>query len=122
MGNMINTFKPLEFLDLANRLGVPMAGEADMRTAVGRTYYAVFLTARDKTGVITTQGTHREVNRRVKRQLGGGIGSQLKSLERLRNVADYEMLPVDPGDRNWETNLGRARAIAGYILPKIQAI
>ena len=120
---MNQPFDPLEFLRLARRLAEQGTGERELRTAVGRAYYALFLVARDRTSVTATQGVHRAVNRAVRLRHGHrSTASQLNSLKRLREVADYEELPVDPSQRDWVVNWQRADTIATHILPRLQSL
>jgi len=118
---MRQTFDPMDFLSLARTLGSGNADEAQLRTAVGRAYYALFLVARDRLGVTTTQQVHGTViqalTRRRKR-----LGDQMFALFRLRQIADYEMLPQNAHEQNWEHNWLRAQAIIGNIEPDIQRI
>jgi hypothetical protein len=119
---MLQPFDPLDFLGLAGRLASPTAGEAELRTAVNRTYYALFLTARDRIGITGTSHVHRRVIAEVQNRTNKGTADQLKALRRLRTTADYEMLPSDPSMRNWQANFSRAHQIASHLLPLIRAI
>lgn len=120
---MNQPFDPLEFLRLAQQLAGQGAGERELRTAVGRTYYALFLIARDRTGVTARQGAHKAVRRAVKVRRGHkSTASQLGSLQRLREVADYEELPADPSQRDWAANWQTVDTIATHILPRLQSL
>lgn len=110
---------PLDFLKLARELGHD-SDEAHLRTAVGRAYYALFLIARTKTGTRGTNKVHTRVIEAVrKRKEYKSIGSYLDSLRRLRTVADYELIPVEPSDRNWANNWSTADALVKRILLKL---
>ena len=119
---MQQPFEPLEFLNLAHDLA-NQGEEARFRTAINRAYYALFLIAREKTGVKGKRQVHRETINRVKRRSGyRTAGDQLDRLFRLRVTADYELLPNAPSDRDWVHNWSDARAIIARILPKLQAL
>ena len=114
-------FDPLEFLTLAQHLG-NRNEESWLRTAVGRAYYSAFLIARDKTGVTGRRRIHTRVIRAVKQRRGyRATGEQLDQLFRLRTVADYELTPLEPDDRNWRHNCSTAETLANNILPRMQA-
>lgn len=114
-------FDPLEFLHLAQELA-NRNEESSLRVAVGRAYYAVFLIARMKTGVRGRDKVHKKVVQAIKRRRGySPVGDKLRSLFRLRAVADYELIPVNPSDRNWPHNWSITQDIVNNILPKIQA-
>lgn len=119
---MIAPLDPLAFVQLARELACRVGEEASLRTAVGRAYYAVFLIARDKTGVGRERHVRAEVIRAVKRRKAyRSTGDQLDALRRLRTVADYELLPPDPNDRNWVANWSRAESIVNRVLPRLQS-
>lgn len=117
---MIARFNPLEFLQLANQLAAS-TDEANLRTAVNRAYYALFLLARDKLSITDTSGVHRLVVKVIKRR-NNALADQLGSLKRLREVADYEPVPKKEKDRNWQRNWRVAQELAKWILPKLQAL
>ena len=81
-------FNPSDFLDLAIEIG--MNNEAKVRTAVGRAYYASFLTARNAMA-IEEKGTdvHRIVLSILYRK-NPVIANKLHYLRRQRNIADYD--------------------------------
>ncbi len=84
-------FNPIEFLDLAREL--LNGGEGEIRTAIGRAYYASFLIARGAVDVTITEKTP-EVHRRVVSALyrrNPVIANKLHLLRRQRNFADYDM-------------------------------
>lgn len=55
---MIQLLDPLTFLDLARDLTQRDQKEASLRTAVNRAYYALFLIAREKTGIRGKRNVH----------------------------------------------------------------
>ena len=114
---------PLEFLGLARELG-GRSEEAALRAAVGRAYYALFLLAREKLGIpLTTADVHSHVARVLRGQPGfWKVASDLRVLRALRNVADYQLMPDDPDDRDWSENWARAHRIVRRVLPKLQAL
>ena len=115
-------FDPLEFLALARTLTDLGDNEANLRTAVGRAYYAVFLVARQRTGVSTASGTaHGDVVRAL-RARDRALADQLGRPRRLRNVADYELVPVNAADRNWAKNWQEIDTIARHMLPRVLSI
>ncbi len=119
---MIQPFNPLAFLDIARELGNGDREEAKLRTAVGRAYYALFLIARDKTGITGRRAVHtRVINALKKRKNYRSTADQLDALRRLRTVADYELLPSDHANRNWPGNWSEAHALVDRVLPRLQA-
>jgi len=117
------SFEPLDFLELARKLvvGELQDTEAILRTAVGRAYYALFLVARERTCTRERKKVHYRVIKAVKRR-DRSTGEQLKSLFRLRKVADYELVPENPRDRDWDQNWKRAKDIVDHLLPKLQKL
>lgn len=119
---MAEAFDPLAYLRLAEELAAGTADEARLRSAVGRTYYALFLLAREKTGIREASAAHRRVIQAVRARQGfRTAGDQLDSLRWLRTVADYQLLPVNPADQQWNVNWSRAQLLAARLLPKLQA-
>jgi hypothetical protein len=112
---------PLAFLRVAQELA-RQEDEAALRTAIGRAYYALFLSARDKTGVTSPRAVHTEVIRAVRKRPGHrALADQLDALRRLRVVADYQLLPDDPTMRDWPSNWVKVQTLVDHILPKLQA-
>lgn len=112
---------PLEFLDLAQVLG-SQEGEAELRTAVGRAFYAILLIAREKTGVRGRRKIYKRVRKTLAKRRGYlSTAGQLAKLARLRYVADYELLPESEADRDWARNWSTAQDLANHILPRLQA-
>lgn len=115
-------FDPLRYLHFARALAQAPGDEPGLRTAISRAYYAPFLIARTRTGVaLTSSNVHTEVHREVRRR-HPPTGSQLAALRRMRNVADYDLLPANPQNRNWAANWQSVDAIVRHILPRIQRL
>jgi uncharacterized protein (UPF0332 family) len=79
---------PSDFLELATELGTN--DEARIRTAVGRAYYASFLTARNAFAI---EEKKPDVHRMVLNVLYRNnplIANKLHYLRRQRNIADYD--------------------------------
>ena len=93
--------------------------EASMRTAVGRIYYAVFLTVRETLGVSGRSRIHGRVIGELRRR-DRYAGDQLQKLEGLRVVADYQLDVQSAFDADWQRNYRMARRLADYILGRLQ--
>lgn len=118
---MPEPFKPSEFLLLAKELGCQSTDEARLRSAVGRAYYSVFLIAREKAGVPNKRNVHSRTHAALKKMPGcRTAGDMLSKLSRLREVADYELLPTDPLHRDWIQNWSNAQQLADQIVRKVQ--
>ena len=115
------SFDPLEYLDVAESLAVWGASEADLRTAVNRTYYAVFLTARDALGVEGSSHIHGRVIGELKRH-DRFASRQLDSLLDLRTLADYDVHIQNPFRSDWRDNYELARRLASFVLARLDAI
>lgn len=116
---MANPLEPRDFLLPAKRLA-NNNDDVSLRTAVGRAYYALFLIARDKLR-ITNQGgsVHQEVvDIATRRKLP--VGNQLKELRRLRNIADYDLIPRNTADLDWSDNWKRVEIIALTVLAELE--
>jgi hypothetical protein len=108
-------FKPVEFSDLAKRLLTELGdAEVILRTAIGRMYYAAFLSARAKVPMHVMVGiavkpadVHWAVRVAMKRMGHPEIASKLQTLGTLRHDADYEMGVVVTKD-NYDTSLALA--------------
>ena len=117
---MAEPLEPLTFLRVAEELA-HKGDEAALRTAIGRAYYALFLMARDKTGVTSTRAVHMEVIRAVRKRPGArATADQLDTLRRLRVIADYQLLPDDPAMRDWPSNWIKAQAADFEYLNKAE--
>jgi hypothetical protein len=105
-------FEPLQFAILARQLatgnlgaafeGIRTSPECRLRAALGRAYYALYLTTREviarrhgihprrlSHGVLFTYLQHSTVSHEVRL-----LGQQLARLYTLRQKADYEVLPT----------------------------
>lgn len=85
-------FDPVEFYHLAHKLFESDKNNiALVRTCVGRVYYAAHLAAREKAKISDTGvGVHRAVIDYYSKK-NGVVGNRLKSLLKLRHLADYEL-------------------------------
>src|SRR5438874_568743 len=89
---------PITFLDVAAQLQSSLS-EAERRTAIGRSYYALYNVLRstlEAQAVPFTQGVddHRRLTEylfRCRHRAAARIGATLRDLRILRNEADYEM-------------------------------
>lgn len=88
------TFDPLLFLDLAEAMDCDT--EAQIRTVINRSYYAIFLRARDN---LDDQGLMKKLRRgkdhgtvihALKHSKRVSAGMQLDKLREMRCDADYE--------------------------------
>ena len=91
-------FNPSDFLTLAEELAQSGEDESKIRTSIGRTYYATFLTVREqlKSGGwegLKTGKAHREVREILQKygREGRILADKLLNLSRIRNNADYEL-------------------------------
>ena len=88
------TFDALTFLDVA--VGMVGGTEAEIRTAIGRAYYAMFLRTRDSLaaqGLKTLRNSgedHGSVVRTLRQKRRVTAGEQLEKLMSMRRVADYD--------------------------------
>ncbi len=114
-------FNPMKFLEVAIKLA-ENGDEANLRTAVGRAYYAVFLVTRDKLGIKATEDSHKKVLEALHKRNHITLKDQLKAVRDLRTVADYEMIPENENCRNWETNWIRQKAFIDKLLPQVNAL
>jgi uncharacterized protein (UPF0332 family) len=109
-------FDPTLFLNMAQELG-QTSEEERLRTAIGRAYYAVFLVAREKLGVVTRRRVHQTVIEELKKTPGmRAIGDQLDRLRQLRTEADYDLRSTS----NWRTNWITAQSLAERLLPRLR--
>lgn len=117
-------FDPLGFLKVAQDLA-SVGGEAQLRAAVGRAYYALFLLARGRTGAYPTsknQSAHSVVISAVGASRGFAVANELNQLKKLRITADYELMPTKPGEQDWAKNWARAQWLVGRLLPVLSSI
>ncbi len=116
-------FDPREFFALARDICSIQTNEARYRTAVSRSYYACMLLARTKTRVKEHRHVHSIVQGALKKIQGGApLAQKLGSLERLRELADYQVLPDNPLDRDWARNWTKAEVIAQDVLTKLDLL
>ena len=113
-----DSFDPLELLRVAESLADGDPSEADLRTAVSRNYYAVFLMAREKFRVAGKRNIHGRVIGAVY-IYDRMAGERLQKLEALRILADYRLQDLDTLDRNWRDNYRKARNFASFILDRL---
>lgn len=91
--------------------------EAKLRSAVSRAYYAAFLTAQRRLGLILTSAyPHAELVNAVRKRRHA-LGDQLDFLRRQRAKADYE-LEV----KNWEHIWPDVERYTNHILPKLRLL
>ena len=112
-------FDPNEFLDVANELA-KTNDEAHLRAAIGRAYYALFLLARKKTGVVTKDNVHTAVQKAMRKR--GDLKtaeSKLRALSDMRKNADYDPL-LDPTYKSWADCWSRAQLLIKDIHPKVK--
>ena len=115
----VRSFDPQEFLRVADSLVSQDTSEASLRTAVGRIYYAVFLTARETLGVSGRSRIHGRVIGELRRR-DRYAGGQLEKLEGLRVVADYQLDVQSAFDVDWRRNYQMARRLANFVLGRLQ--
>ena len=115
----VRSFDPQEFLRVADSLVSQDTSEASLRTAVGRIYYAVFLTARETLGVSGRSRIHGRVIGELRRR-DRYAGGQLEKLEGLRVVADYQLDVRSAFDVDWQRNYQMARRLANFVLERLQ--
>jgi len=88
-------FDPIDWMAVADRL-MASVDESDLRAAIGRYYYAVFVKSRDsleRAGRLTaarSDADHRAVVEALKDARRGAAAANLERLRRLRNEADYD--------------------------------
>ena len=104
---------------MADSLADHGASEADLRTAVGRAYSAVFLTARDIFQVRGRTRIHGRVIGELRRH-DRFASRQLDRLMSLRILADYDLEVQDPLRNDWQRNYRMARRLADFVLGRLQ--
>lgn len=80
-----------------------------------------FCWARELTGVNQNGDVHSTVQGKLKHIQGFTPVSQLGDLERLRSMADYDLLPNNPLDQDWERHWERPELLAEDIVSKLDA-
>ena len=91
------------------------------RAAVGRIYYAVFLTGREKFAITVERGVHALVQESI-RAKDPVLAAVYENLKILRSVADYQFPPVNPAFADWEQNWTDAEDWALTILDDIRSL
>ena len=100
---MPEPFDPLEFLTVARDLANRSQTEASLRAAVGRAYYAIFLTARDKARLQGKERLHERVGNAIEsKQLVAA--AYFEELKKLRVQADYFPVTREPIFQDWLAN------------------
>jgi hypothetical protein len=111
-------FDPLRFLAVAEELARPAADEPELRTAVSRAYYALYLSARDQLGEKAGKGERAKTMTALNRR-DPGLKQKLALLERLRVAADYHLVPRPPYDGTWKENWLEASQLVEDIQPRL---
>ena len=112
-------FDPKELIRIAEFLAERDSSEASFRTAVNRTYYAALLASRQFLGVTGSRHIHSRVIGELRRY-DQSAGTQLRRLESLRALADYDIEVQDPLRRDWRRNYQFARRLAQSVLGRLQ--
>lgn len=112
----------LEFAQEISAQAVPpkSPGQTEImfRAAVGRAYYAAFLTGRDKFGITATSGVHKMVEDRIHSK-DPLLGLEYANLKFLREIADYQFPPTDITKLDWEKNWVSAEDLSINLLREI---
>ena len=111
-------FDPHEYLRIADVLISLDSSEASLRTAVGRLYYAAFLSVRESLGMAGRSRIHGRVIGEMRRR-DRTAAVQFDTLRNLRLTADYELEVQDPLRRDWQRNYRIARQLAAFILARV---
>lgn len=115
-------FNPHEFAQLAVELAESTPNESRLRTAVSRMYYAVLWVARERTGTRARARIHEETYRALRRvEKWRAASEQFNTLRHLRTAADYDPVPDNPLERDWQFNWTKANKIAEVILRKLES-
>ncbi len=113
-------FDPMKFLKAAENLAKE-EDECSLRIAVGRSYYALFLLAREKLKVLAIDNVHTAVLQAMGRR-DRKMKNLLFELHRLRKVADYELIPLLNKDSNWKANWIRHKKLCDKLLPQLHRL
>jgi hypothetical protein len=122
---MPNPFHPEQYYSLAKRLAADLNEsdrEANLRAAVSRAYYAVFLIARDKANVRGKDAVHGQTKAAVQAR-SFAAGGEYEALRQMRVHADYLLQSGDPGydaayddwQRNWEDAEWYAESLFNFL-------
>ncbi len=118
---MTTSFQFPDYQNVACQLA-ELGGEACLRSAVSRLYYALFHIALARTRAKGKRSIHRAVVTEVKSK-DPALGNQLDALKKLRVQADYYLVPSGRNiSTDWKQNWQRASVIASHILPRLQRI
>jgi hypothetical protein len=112
---MPDSFTPIDFLSVARDLADRSQTEASLRAAVGRVYYAIFITARDKAGLQGTDRLHERVKQAIWHKHPVAAG-RFETLRRLRVQADYIPVTRDPTYQDWLANWRLADLYASELV------
>lgn len=114
-------FDPSEFFVIAEDLYKNNTTPAGYRTVIGRAYYAAFLVARNRAGLISTgAGGHENVAKHYKSAPDAVhtlIGNRLDTLRAERASADYDCT-ADIGQRK----AGKAIALSRDVIKDINGL
>lgn len=113
-------FDPAEFLTVAERVAKDHS-EGSLRTAVGRAYFAVAISAWYRMSPYPRQKRKLDHGKILKAAicLGTGAKTQYGTLLRLRAEADYNMTPSSPEYGDWEANWELAKEIGWRLIGKV---
>jgi len=116
-------FDPVDFHGLASQLCSSGADEASLRTSIGRSYFSVFLSAREKLdtlGHYHPEGSgedHPGVRNALATIGRRDLSNKLLGLSRRRGEADYDLnLSVS------HSKAQKALQIANNLLPQISSL
>ena len=112
-------FDPRELVRVAEFIAENDSSEASFRTAVNRSYYAALLASREFLGVTGGRHIHSRVIGALRRY-DQSAGTQLRRLESLRALADYDLEVQDPIRRDWQRNYQMARRLANFVLERLR--
>lgn len=107
-------FNPRDFLSFAQNLVVGTGGEAELRAAISRAYYAVHLQARENLGLDDEHRPSHLLVITTLRSRGGVAGEVVDALFKLRIIADYRLRT-----RVTATQAQRALELAAAVWPEI---
>lgn len=128
-------FDPLKFFNLSEKLA-ETSSEENLRTAVGRAYYALYLYAISRPSVQMAMLNHpKEATAHTKKMgvheyalwiLGRvlrrkSISSKLRELKELRVCADYQM-QTEFHRSNWSQNWNSARSLAEWLKRQLDTL
>lgn len=116
---MPEPFRPEQYLEVARSLASAPTGEARLRAAVSRAYYAIFLMVRDKAHITGKDSVHERAKTAASAR-SSAAGGTFQTLRELRTHADYVLKPGDPGYDpaydDWEDNWKNAEWCCASLL------